>query len=90
MIVLRCSLHTADVHVCWSVCTAISWILYNLAAHPEYQARARAEVMDVLGDSDMVSWLVQTSAILCMNVRTMCSDSEHILMFIKFYVIRCC
>ena len=37
-------------------CLGISWILYNLAAHPEYQARARAEVLDVTGDSDVISW----------------------------------
>lgn len=34
----------------------ISFALYNLAKYPEIQRKCREEVMEVLEDSDTVSW----------------------------------
>ncbi|ELU06918.1 hypothetical protein CAPTEDRAFT_218351 [Capitella teleta] len=36
--------------------SGLSWCLYNLARHPEYQDRCRKEVMDVMGDRSDVEW----------------------------------
>ena len=34
----------------------ISWCLYNLARHPEYQDLCREEIDKVMGDRDMLVW----------------------------------
>ena len=41
--------------------SGLSWILYNLAKHPEYQERCRQEVQDLLRDreSKEIEWWVQ-------------------------------
>ncbi|XP_076978067.1 cytochrome P450 4F2-like [Tamandua tetradactyla] len=38
--------------------TALSWVLYNLAKHPEYQERCRQEVQELLRDcqSEEIEW----------------------------------
>ena len=36
--------------------SGISWCLYNLACHPEYQEKCRQEVLSVLTDGDVVTW----------------------------------
>lgn len=36
--------------------SGISWALYNLAAHPEYQEKCRNEVKEVLGNRDNVEY----------------------------------
>ncbi|KAK7478152.1 hypothetical protein BaRGS_00030599 [Batillaria attramentaria] len=36
--------------------SAISWILYSLAKHPEYQQKVQAEIDEVLGDRQDVEW----------------------------------
>ncbi|CAD5121144.1 DgyrCDS9679 [Dimorphilus gyrociliatus] len=36
--------------------SGISFALYNLARYPEIQERCRAEVMEVMGSSDNISW----------------------------------
>ena len=40
----------------WLLFTGISWCLYNMAAHPEYQDLCRQEINKVLGERDMFSW----------------------------------
>ena len=58
-----------DIFKCWmnskchlpvvghdTTASAITWLVYSLAKHPEYQDRARAEV-DALGGGD-ITWLV--------------------------------
>ena len=40
--------------------SGVSWILYAMAGHPEYQQRAREEIDDVLegrGDNAYLEWL---------------------------------
>ncbi|XP_015421699.1 PREDICTED: cytochrome P450 4F12-like [Myotis davidii] len=32
--------------------SGLSWVLYNLARHPEYQERCRQEVQQLLGDRE--------------------------------------
>ena len=39
--------------------SGVSWILYTMAGHPEYQQRAREEIDDVLegrGDNAYLEW----------------------------------
>ena len=38
--------------------SAVSWCLYLLASHPEYQAKARQEIDDILQrrESDYIEW----------------------------------
>jgi len=35
---------------------AISWILYHLSTHPEYQEKCAVEIDAVMGDETDVSW----------------------------------
>ena len=36
--------------------SALAFTIYELARHPEHQEKARAEVMEVLGDRDTIEW----------------------------------
>ncbi|XP_066478982.1 cytochrome P450 4A11-like, partial [Tiliqua scincoides] len=36
--------------------SAISWLLYSMAQHPEHQERCREEIKDILGDREDIQW----------------------------------
>ena len=38
--------------------SAISWCLYNMAAHPEYQEKCREEIQQIMlqKDNDLLEW----------------------------------
>lgn len=39
-----------------STASTLSWCLYNLAKHPEYQERCREEVKEKWGNKDEITW----------------------------------
>ena len=49
---------------------AISWCLWNLAHHEDYQEQCRQEVNDVLGDKEDVAWLVRDALAPAADART--------------------
>uniref|UniRef100_H2YZR5 Uncharacterized protein n=1 Tax=Ciona savignyi TaxID=51511 RepID=H2YZR5_CIOSA len=39
-----------------TIASGLSWCLYNLATHPDYQERCRQELVDVVGDNELIEW----------------------------------
>jgi cytochrome P450 len=41
-----------------STASTLSWCLYNLAKHPEYQERCREEIQEHWGDKKDITWYI--------------------------------
>lgn len=54
-----------------------SWSLMLLAAHPEWQARVRAEVLEICGDAIL-------DADMLRSMKTVCYITAHIQIFLNF------
>ncbi|EDL40279.1 mCG23712, isoform CRA_b, partial [Mus musculus] len=68
--------------------SALSWILYNLARHPEYQERCRQEVQELLRDRD--SEEIEWDDLAQLPFLTMCIKESLRLHPPVLLISRCC